>query len=73
MSQDQHRAYRFEVLSDAPGRPPRLVSRHHRRATAERRLLRMPIDPGETVTILEDGEPVRICRCPASDEAGIPF
>lgn len=73
MIADRHHAYRFEVRSDAPGRPMRLVSRHHARATAERRLLRMPIAPGETITILEDGAAVRICRCPETDEVGIPF
>jgi hypothetical protein len=73
MGQDRHRAYRFEVRSDAPGRSPCIVSRHHYRGTAERRLLRMPIEPGETVTILEDGEAVRVCRCPETDEAGILF
>lgn len=73
MSQVQHRAYRFEVRSDAPGRSPRTVSRHHHRVTAERRLLRMPIEPGETVSILEDGQAVRVCRCPETDEPGILF
>jgi hypothetical protein len=73
MSMQQVR-FRYEIIARLGDERPRLVSRHHRRGSADRRLLRLPLRPGETVSIYEDGALVRTARCPAEDEVpALPF
>ena len=66
--------FRFEVvLHRADGRRE-LVSRHHEPGRAERRLIRLPMSPGESVEILDHGVSVRESRIPAADhQPAIPF
>ncbi|PZU95021.1 MAG: hypothetical protein DI527_02015 [Chelatococcus sp.] len=66
--------FRFEIRARIGRDWPRLVSRHHSLFSAERRLLRLPLQPGETVTIYEEGRPVRSSAVPALGEGPeIPF
>ncbi|HEV7258907.1 MAG TPA: hypothetical protein VGN82_14095 [Bosea sp. (in: a-proteobacteria)] len=69
-----HTPFRFEVVGRFGDEAPRLISRHHRRGNADRRLLRLPLRPGETVEIYEDGELVQTVRTPSPGEhPEIPF
>jgi hypothetical protein len=73
MSRNQER-FRYKVITQHDREPPRLISRHHQRGRADRRLLRLPLRPGETVAIYEDGAIVRTVRCPGpGDRPEIPF
>ncbi|MFC5509305.1 hypothetical protein [Bosea massiliensis] len=70
----QSRKFRFEIITQLGDDRPRLVSRHHHRRTADRRLLRLPLRPGENVSILDEGSIVRFMRCPTDSEMGdLPF
>lgn len=68
------RRFRFEVVSQRPDGRRLLVSRHHARRRADRRLIRLPLQPGESVEILDNGKIVRTSRCPGpNDVPEIPF
>lgn len=70
----EHPRFRFEVVTQLGEDRPRLISRHHQRGSADRRLLRLPLRPGEIVAIYEGGAIVRTARCPGTDELPeIPF
>lgn len=66
------RRFRFEVVTERPDGRRQLVSRHHARRRADRRLLRMPLLPGHRVDILDNGRVVRTSWCPGPDYE-IPF
>ncbi len=68
------RRFKFEVITECADGRRMLVSRHHQRSGADRRLIRYPLQPGQRVEILEEGETVRVSRCPApGDLPEIPF
>lgn len=68
------RRFRFEVVTERADGRRQLVSRHHARRRAERRLLRLPLLPGQSVEILDNGKVVRCSRCPGTNELPeIPF
>lgn len=68
------RRFRFEVITERSDGRRLLVSRHHARRGADRRLLRLPLLPGQSVEIIENGEVVRHSRCPGpNDLPEIPF
>lgn len=68
------RHFRFEVVTERPDGRRLLVSRHRLRRGADRRLLRLPLVPGQSVEILDHGERVRFSRCPGpKDLPEIPF
>lgn len=68
------RRFRFEVVTERADGRRLLVSRHHARGGADRRLLRLPLLPGQSVEILDHGERVRVSRCPGpNDLPEIPF
>ena len=68
------KGYRFEVVTQRADGRRMLVSRHHQRSCAERRLIRIPLMPGQSVVILDEGWPVRLSRRPAPGETPeIPF
>lgn len=60
--------FRFEVILERPDGGRQLVSRHHARGGAERRLIRLPLLPGQRVEILDNGEVVRQSRCSESND-----
>ncbi|WP_156410518.1 hypothetical protein [Bosea sp. Root381] len=66
--------FRYEVHVQRPGERARLISRHHVRGNADRRLLQLPMQAGEIFSIYEDGVLVRTVRLPApGDLPEIPF
>lgn len=68
------RRLRFEVVTERPDGRRLLVSRHRLRRSADRRLIRLPLQPGQSVEILDEGERVRFSRCPGpNDLPEIPF
>jgi hypothetical protein len=68
------RRFRFEVVTERPDGRRLLVSRHRARRGADRRLKRLPLSPGQSVEILDNGEIVRRSRCPGPDDLpDIPF
>lgn len=70
----QLRRYRFEVVTQRADGVRHLVSRHHERGRADRRLIRLALQPGQIVEILDDGKAVRVSRFPDGAEAAeIPF
>lgn len=68
------RRFRYEVITVRSDGRRQLVSRHHARPGADRRLIRLPLLPGQSVEILENGAIVRSSRCPGPGELPeIPF
>lgn len=68
------RRFRFEVFTERPDGRRLLVSRHRGKAEADRRLLRLPLLPGQSVEILDHGVRVRFSRWPGpNDLPEIPF
>ncbi|CAM5764396.1 hypothetical protein [Bosea minatitlanensis] len=68
------RRFRFEVVTERPDGRRQLISRHHARRRADRRLIRLPLLPGQSVEILDNGMLVRYSRCPGpNDLPEIPF
>ncbi len=66
--------FRFRVVAmRADGRRD-LVSSHHERGNAERRLIRLPLSPGDSVEILDRGISVLRSHIPGPDHRPvIPF
>lgn len=68
------RMLRFEVVRHCADGRRLLVSRHHDRGQADRRLQFVPISPGDAIEILDQGRVVRRSRCPGpNDLPDIPF
>lgn len=68
------RRFRFEVITERSDGRRSLISRHHARRCADGRLLRLPLSPGQSVEILDNGMIVRRSRCPGPDDLpDIPF
>lgn len=68
------RRFRFELVAALADGRREVVSRHHARGRAERRLIRLPLAPGDSVEILDRGVSVRRSRIPRPDELpSIPF
>lgn len=66
--------FRYTVVTQRADGRRYLVSRHHRRGNAERRLIRLPLQPGQSVEVLDRGKIVQFSRCPGPDELPeIPF
>ncbi|WP_420104170.1 hypothetical protein [Bosea sp. (in: a-proteobacteria)] len=72
--EDHEERFRFKVIAvRADGRRD-LVSRHHERGQAERRLIRLPLSPGDTVEIFDHGVSVLRSHVPDPDHRpAIPF
>ncbi|MBN9443705.1 hypothetical protein [Bosea sp. (in: a-proteobacteria)] len=68
------RRFRFEVVTERADGWRMLVSRHHERPSALRRVARYPLQPGQSVSVIEDGKVVAFARCPGpNDLPEIPF
>ena len=69
------RKYRFEVVTQrADGGERRVVSRHHVKRQAVRRIIRHPLQLGECIAVLEDGKVIHASRCVGLEHlAEIPF
>lgn len=66
--------FRFEVVAERADGRRMVVSRHHGRGSAERRLIRLPLAPGDSVEILDEGVSVRRSRIPRPEDLPpIPF
>ena len=69
------RKYRFEVVTQrADGAERQVVSRHHLKQQAVRRIIRHPLQLGHCVAVLEDGKVIHASRCLGLEHiAEIPF
>jgi len=68
------RKYRFEVVTQHADGDRQVVSRHHLKQHAVRRIIRHPLQLGQSIAVLEDGEVIHASRCLGLDHiAEIPF
>lgn len=69
------RKYRFEVVTQrADGGERQVVSRHHLKRQALRRIIRHPLHAGQCIAVLEGGKVIHASRCVGLEHlAEIPF